>query len=81
MSEINITFPDGAIKSFPIGSSTKDIAESISKGLAKKALAGKINGELVDLVRPIEVDGEIEIITPDHEDALQILRHRSMAPW
>ncbi|AGY81321.1 threonine--tRNA ligase [Carnobacterium inhibens] len=75
MSEINITFPDGAIKSFPIGSSTKDIAESISKGLAKKALAGKINGELVDLVRPIEVDGEIEIITPDHEDALQILRH------
>ncbi|AEB29429.1 threonine--tRNA ligase [Carnobacterium sp. 17-4] len=75
MSEINITFPDGAVKSFPMGSSTKDIAESISKGLAKKALAGKFNGELVDLVRPLEVNGEIEIITPDHEDALQILRH------
>ncbi|MER2225876.1 MAG: threonine--tRNA ligase [Carnobacterium sp.] len=75
MSEINITFPDGAVKSFPTGSSTKDIAESISKGLAKKALAGKFNGELVDLVRPLEVNGEIEIITPDHEDALQILRH------
>ncbi|WP_407372451.1 threonine--tRNA ligase [Carnobacterium sp.] len=75
MSEITITFPDGAVKSFPAGSSTKDIAESISKGLAKKALAGKFNGELVDLVRPLEVNGEIEIITPDHEDALQILRH------
>lgn len=75
MSEIKITFPDGAVKVFPTGSSTKDIAESISKGLAKKALAGKFNGELVDLVRPLEVDGEIEIITPDHEDALQIIRH------
>lgn len=77
MSEINITFPDGAVKTFPIGSSTKDIAESISKSLAKKALAGKFNGELVDLVRPLESDGEIEIVTPDHEDALQILRHSS----
>lgn len=77
MSKINITFPDGAVKTFPIGSSTKDIAESISKSLAKKALAGKFNGELVDLVRPLESDGEIEIVTPDHEDALQILRHSS----
>ncbi len=75
MSEIKITFPDGAVKNFPAGSSTKEIAESISKGLAKKALAGKFNGELVDLIRPLESDGSIEIITPDHEDALQILRH------
>lgn len=75
MSEIKITFPDGAVKDFPAGSSTKEIAESISKGLAKKALAGKFNGELVDLIRPLESDGSIEIITPDHEDALQILRH------
>ncbi|MGB7460768.1 MAG: threonine--tRNA ligase [Carnobacterium jeotgali] len=75
MSVIKITFPDGAVKDFPAGSSTKEIAESISKGLAKKALAGKFNGELVDLIRPLESDGSIEIITPDHEDALQILRH------
>ncbi|WP_035053782.1 threonine--tRNA ligase [Carnobacterium pleistocenium] len=77
MSEIKITFPDGVVKAFPAGSSTKDIAESISKGLAKKALAGKFNGELVDLVRPLEVDGKIEIVTPEHEDALQIIRHSS----
>ena len=75
MSEIKITFPDGAVKEFAVGVSTFDIAESISKSLAKKALAGKFNGELVDLVRPLEVDGSIEIITPDHEDALGILRH------
>ncbi len=77
MSEINITLPDGAVKQFPTGSSTKDIAESISKSLAKKALAGKFNGELVDYVRPLETDGSLEIITPDDEEALQILRHSS----
>lgn len=77
MSEINITLPDGAVKQFPTGSTTKDIAESISKSLAKKALAGKFNGELVDYVRPLEADGSLEIITPDDDEALQILRHSS----
>ncbi|MGX6969410.1 threonine--tRNA ligase [Vagococcus bubulae] len=72
---IKITFPDGAVKEFENGSSTLDIAKSISNSLAKKALAGKLNGELIDLERPIEVDGSIEIVTPDHEDALGILRH------
>ena len=75
MSEIKITFPDGAVKEYPAGSSTLEVAKGISNSLAKKALAGKFNGELVDLVRPLEVDGSLEIITPDHEDALQILRH------
>lgn len=72
---MKITFPDGAVKEFDKGVSTADIAASISPGLKKKALAGKINGELVDLVTPIEEDGKIEIVTPDHEDALGILRH------
>ena len=72
---IKITFPDGAVKEFESGSSTADIAKSISNSLAKKALAGKFNGQLIDLVTPIEEDGSIEIVTPDHEDALEILRH------
>ncbi|MGX6962468.1 threonine--tRNA ligase [Vagococcus xieshaowenii] len=75
MSEIKITFPDGVVREYAAGVSTADIAESISKSLAKKALAGKFNGELVDLIRPLDIDGTIEIITPDHEDALGILRH------
>ncbi|ALS35824.1 threonyl-tRNA synthetase [Enterococcus rotai] len=74
---IKITFPDGVVKEFEAGSSTLDIAKSISNSLAKKALAGKFNGTLIDLVRPIEEDGTIEIVTPDHEDALGILRHSS----
>ena len=76
MSEvIQLTFPDGAVKEFPKGTSTDDVAASISPGLRKKALAGKINGKLLDLKTPIEEDGAIEIITPEHEDALEILRH------
>ncbi|MBF0014686.1 threonine--tRNA ligase [Enterococcus casseliflavus] len=70
-----ITFPDGAKKEFAVGVTTKEIAESISKSLAKKALAGKVNGQLIDLSRPIEEDATIEIVTPDHEDALGLLRH------
>ncbi|WP_265456874.1 threonine--tRNA ligase [Enterococcus sp. HY326] len=72
---IQITFPDGAIREYEVGVTTFDVAEGISKSLAKKALAGKFNGELIDLNREIEEDGTIEIVTPDHEDALGILRH------
>ena len=46
MSEIKITFPDGAVKEYPAGSSTLEVAKGISNSLAKKALAGKFNGEL-----------------------------------
>ncbi|WP_034550791.1 threonine--tRNA ligase [Carnobacterium funditum] len=77
MSDIKIILPDGAEKVMPEGVSTKDVAESISKGLAKKGLAGKFNGKLVDYSRPLEENGTLEIITPDHEDALQIIRHSS----
>ena len=72
---IKVTFPDGAIREYEVGITTKEIAESISKSLAKKALAGKWNGELIDLDRAIDCDGTLEIVTPDHEDALALLRH------
>lgn len=76
MSEvIQLTFPDGAVKEFPRGTSTADVAGSISPGLKKQALAGKLNGTLIDLKTPIEEDGAIEIITPKSEEALEILRH------
>ncbi|HCF31985.1 MAG TPA: threonine--tRNA ligase [Bacillus sp. (in: Bacteria)] len=74
---IHITFPDGAVKPFDSGVTTFDVAKSISNSLAKKALAGKFNGVLIDLDRPIVEDGSLEIVTPDHEDALGILRHSS----
>ncbi|HEL1896893.1 TPA: threonine--tRNA ligase [Streptococcus suis] len=72
---LKITFPDGAVREYQAGVTTFEIAESISKSLAKKALAGKFNGKLIDTTRAIEEDGTLEIVTPDHEDALDILRH------
>lgn len=75
MNQINIQFPDGNTKEFDKGTTTEDIAQSISPGLRKKAVAGKFNGQLVDLTRPLEQDGTIEIITPGSEEALEVLRH------
>ncbi|MDF0727486.1 threonine--tRNA ligase [Cytobacillus sp. S13-E01] len=76
MSEVvKISFPDGAVKEFPKGTTTEDIAFSISPGLKKKSLAGKLNGQQIDLRREIHEDGEIAIITQDSDEALEIMRH------
>lgn len=76
MSEmIQIKFPDGNAKEFPKGTTTEDIASSISSGLKKQALAGKFNGEMIDLRTPINEDGSIQIITYRDEEGLEVLRH------
>ncbi len=72
---IQLTFPDGAVKEFAKGTSTEDIAQSISPGLRKKAVAGKLSGNLVDLKAPLEQDGDIAIVTPESEEAVEVLRH------
>ncbi|KMM37436.1 threonine--tRNA ligase [Guptibacillus hwajinpoensis] len=72
---VKMTFPDGSVKEFNKGTTTEDIASSISPGLKKKALAGKVNGVLVDLRRGIEEDAQIEIVTQESEDGLEVLRH------
>lgn len=75
MAQMNITFPDGSVKEFSIGTTTEEIAASISPGLRKSAVAGKLDGNMIDLKTPIEHDGSIEIITPGSEEALEVLRH------
>src|SRR5699024_9394590 len=76
MSEmIQLQFPDGAEKEFPKGTTTEEVAASISPGLRKNALAGKLDDTLMDFKTPIETDGKIAIITPDSPEALEILRH------
>lgn len=74
---IKLKFPDGAVKEFPVSTTTEEIAQSISPGLRKKALAGKLSGVLIDLKSPIMEDGDIAIITPESDEALEILRHSS----
>jgi threonyl-tRNA synthetase len=75
MAVVKMTFPDGAVKEFPSGTTTEEIAASISPGLKKKALAGKLNNILLDLRTPITEDGHIAIVTPDSDEALEIVRH------
>ncbi|MDY2993185.1 threonine--tRNA ligase [Ligilactobacillus animalis] len=73
MSEINVKFPDGAVKQFAAGTTTQDIAKSISISLAKKSVAGKFNDKLVDYNEPLNEDGAIEIITKDSDEGMNVL--------
>ena len=75
LAEIIITFPDGAEKSFPQGTTGEEIAASISSGLKKQALAIKLDGELVDLRRGLESGGKLEIITYKDEEGIEVMRH------
>lgn len=67
--------PDGAELHFDQEATGLDIAERISKRLAKQALAVRVNGELKDIYLPIPPGAQVEIITRDHEDALELIRH------
>ncbi|MFT4718678.1 MAG: threonyl-tRNA synthetase, partial [Rickettsiales bacterium] len=75
MNRINITFPDGNVKEFDENSTGFDIANSISKSLAKASFAIKINDNLWDLSRKIPFDAKIELITGKSPEALEIIRH------
>ncbi|MER2171404.1 MAG: threonine--tRNA ligase [Psychrobacillus psychrodurans] len=72
---IQIRFLDGNEKEFSKGITLHAIAESISSSLKKKAIAGKVNGELYDLHRAINQNAEIEILTIDSDEGLEIMRH------
>ena len=72
---VAITLPDGSVKEFDGPVTGQEVAESIGAGLAKAALAVKVDGELRDLARPIEEDASLEVVTRNHEDALELLRH------
>lgn len=74
---INIIFPDGSAKDYVKGITLEEIAASISSSLKKKAVAGKVNGQLFDLRRNIEQDAEIQIITMDSEEGIEVARHTS----
>jgi threonyl-tRNA synthetase len=75
MSSINITLPDGSIQSVDAGSRPIDIAKSISPRLADAAIVARVNGDLVDLSRPLENDARLEIVTAKDPAALQVYRH------
>ncbi len=71
----NITLPDGSVKSFPGPVSVAEVAQSIGAGLARAALAGKVDGRLVDTSHRIERDTKLAIVTERDPEGLEILRH------
>ena len=71
-----IALPDGSVKEMPEGSTPADVAAAIGPGLAKAALAARVNGEVRDITRPFEGDVELALITSrDEKDALELVRH------
>ncbi len=72
---ISITLPDGSERSLENGSSGKDLAENISKSLAKKSVAMVLDGTLTDLAGPLHDGARVEIVTRDDERALELIRH------
>ncbi len=75
MSTISVTLPDGSSRILPAGSTIADLAASIGAGLAKAALAGSINGELVDVTAQLVDGATVAIITERSPEALDIIRH------
>ncbi|MEN8663932.1 MAG: TGS domain-containing protein, partial [Polycyclovorans sp.] len=72
---LQITFPDGNVKSFDAPVTGLEIAQGISPGLAKKAVVVRVDGELWDLTRPITRDAQISIVTRNQPEAAEVIRH------
>ena len=71
----NVTLPDGTVKSYEQSLSVAEVASSIGSGLAKAAIAGEVDGNLVDTSFMIEGDSDVAIITNKDEKALEVIRH------
>ena len=75
MAEVSLKFPDGSVRSYDAATTGAALAESISKSLAKKAVAYTLDGTLRDLSDPLGKSGSIEIVTRDDPRALELIRH------
>ncbi len=77
MPSVRVTFPDGATKEFPQGTTALEVAKSVGPRLAADALAAKVDGRLVDLSHRIQSDAPIQFVTPSSPEGLEIYRHSS----
>lgn len=75
MSEIHVELPDGSVKDIPSGSTPHDVAKSIGEGLAKASIAARVDGEMVDVKKPLEQDASLELITLKSDEGLDVYRH------
>ncbi|MDC1142179.1 threonine--tRNA ligase [Planctomycetota bacterium] len=72
---ISIKLPDGGVRELSDGASAADLAKDISDGLARVAVAAKVNGDVVDLTKPLPDNAEVAILTKRDDEALEVLRH------
>lgn len=72
---VNVTLPDGSVRQFEAPVTVAQVASSIGAGLAKAALAGRVNGKLVDTSHVIDADAQLSIVTDRDADGLDIIRH------
>ena len=75
MNQIHVTLPDGSSRELAAGAPVRAVAEAISPGLAKAALAAIVDGTLVDLAFPLERDAKVTIVTDRNPEALPLVRH------
>lgn len=73
--QVQVKLPDGSVRAYDEGTKVEDVAGSISPGLRKNAVAGKLGGKVVDLNTPIAADETLEILTLDSEGGLEVMRH------
>lgn len=74
---IKITLPDGTVREYEKGTTSLDVAKSISEGLARNVLAAKVNGEVRDALRPINEDSNLVLLTGKDEESMPVLWHSS----
>ena len=72
---VRVTLPDGSIREVPRGAPVRAVAEAIGPRLAKAAVAARLDGQVVDLIRPIEADASLQILTERDAASLDVLRH------
>jgi threonyl-tRNA synthetase len=77
VTAVQVTLPDGSQRQAPAGTTPRQIAEGIGPGLARAALAARVNGQIWDLDRPLETDASVAILTERDPETLELLRHSS----
>ncbi len=73
--KVSVRLPDGAIREYPPGTTVADVAKDIGGRIGREALVARVNGRLVDLFHRLERDAELELLTADTDEGLEVLRH------
>ncbi|MFO7311097.1 MAG: threonine--tRNA ligase [Bacillota bacterium] len=75
VNKVTVRLPDGTVREYPRGTTVREVAQDLGGRIAQEALVARVNGRLVDLFFRLEEDAEIELLTPETEAGLEVLRH------